>query len=74
MNALLVWGVLIAGVILLAGMAWRIWRRRSVRHKKGPHKRAFLVNRADYRLDTFSDRYLATPSGEAAIPSLPFSH
>jgi hypothetical protein len=26
MNALLVWGVLIAGVILLAGMAWRIWR------------------------------------------------
>ncbi len=26
MNTLLVWGVLIAGVILLAGMAWRIWR------------------------------------------------
>lgn len=26
MTALLVWGVLIAGVILLAGMAWRIWR------------------------------------------------
>lgn len=26
MNALLVWGVLIAGVLLLAGMAWRIWR------------------------------------------------
>ena len=26
MNALLVWGVLIAGVILLAGMAWRICR------------------------------------------------
>ncbi|MHA0875182.1 DUF3999 family protein [Enterobacter pasteurii] len=26
MNMLLVWGVLIAGVILLAGMAWRIWR------------------------------------------------
>ncbi|GJL41349.1 TPA: DUF3999 domain-containing protein [Enterobacter chengduensis] len=25
-NTLLVWGVLIAGVILLAGMAWRIWR------------------------------------------------
>jgi hypothetical protein len=26
LNTLLVWGVLIAGVILLAGMAWRIWR------------------------------------------------
>ena len=26
MNTLLVWGVLIAGVILLAGMAWLIWR------------------------------------------------
>ncbi|KLW90747.1 hypothetical protein SP99_00948 [Enterobacter sp. BIDMC92] len=26
MNTLLVWGVLIAGVVLLAGMAWRIWR------------------------------------------------
>ncbi|HDS6853525.1 TPA: DUF3999 domain-containing protein [Enterobacter cancerogenus] len=26
MNALLVWGVLIVGVILLAVMAWRIWR------------------------------------------------
>ena len=26
MNALLVWGVLIAGVLLLTGMAWRIWR------------------------------------------------
>ena len=41
---------------------------------KGPHKRAFFVNRADYRLDTFSDRYFATPSGDADIPSLPFSH
>lgn len=26
LNTLLVWGVLIAGVILLAGVAWRIWR------------------------------------------------
>ena len=26
MNALLVWSVLIVGVILLALMAWRIWR------------------------------------------------
>lgn len=26
LNTLLVWGALIAGVILLAGMAWRIWR------------------------------------------------
>ncbi len=34
MNALLVWGVLIAGVILLAGMAWRIWRETRVSHKK----------------------------------------
>ena len=25
-------------------------------------------------LDTFSDRYLATPSGDAFMPSLPFSH
>ncbi|MBF4213129.1 DUF3999 family protein, partial [Pseudomonas donghuensis] len=26
MKTLMVWGVLIAGVMVLAGMAWRIWR------------------------------------------------
>ena len=37
MKTLMVWGVLIAGVMVLAGMAWRIWRevkrRRSISHK-----------------------------------------
>jgi hypothetical protein len=28
----------------------------------------------NYRFEAFSDRYLATPSGEAPIPCLPFSH
>ncbi len=27
-----------------------------------------------YSLEAFSDRYLATPSGDAPIPALPFSH
>lgn len=43
-------------------------------NKKGPHSRAFFTTSTDYRLETFSVRYFATPSGEADIPSLPFSH
>ncbi len=38
MKTLMVWGVLIVGVMVLAAMAWRIWRevkrRRSISHKK----------------------------------------
>lgn len=34
MKTLMVWGVLIAGVMVLAGMAWRIWREvKTAQHK-----------------------------------------
>ncbi len=34
----------------------------------------YPARRPDYREAAFSDRYLATPSGEAVMPFLPFSH
>ncbi|VEB62595.1 Uncharacterised protein [Salmonella enterica subsp. enterica] len=47
--------------------------RNTARIKKARIREPF-INALTYRLEMFSARYLATPSGEAFMPSLPFSH
>ena len=74
MKTLMVWGVLIAGVMVLAGMAWRIWRevkrRRSISHKN----RVFAGFRKPCRLQAgyVLRQVFSYAVWEAAIPSLPF--